>query len=93
MALGRVTIDTVEGLDREFEGPFLCFGAAEGEGELVRDHGAQLLHGAFAEGRLVAHDDGATVVLQGGGENLRCRGARSIHEDDEGTAVNGFTIP
>ena len=45
------------------------------------------LNGSFTETPLVTHDDSATVVLHGCGENLTCRGAEAVHHDHHWTGV------
>ena len=46
------------------------------------------LHRALAVGALVADDDGAAVILQRGGDDLRGGGAHLVDHDDERPVVN-----
>ena len=80
--LGRATFHAVVFLNGQFDRAGLADLRKEGHEAL---HFDERLHGSFAEALLVADDDRASVVLQGGGENLAGRGAEAVHENDERT--------
>ena len=50
------------------------------------------LDGAFAEGGVVADDEGAVVILQGAGEDFGGGGAEAAGQDDEGAVVKDGRI-
>ena len=92
VVLGRESVDTIECLNRELESALLVRLAVEGEDEAIGEDGAKLLDRSLSECRLVSHDDGAVVILQGGGKNLGSRGAGPIGQYDERASVDRLAV-
>src|SRR5690606_1387874 len=82
VALGGGAVGEVEFLDGELGGPRLF--AAAGETLVEVAHFDDGLDGALAMGGAVAEHDGAAVVLEGAGNDLRGGGAEPGNEHGEG---------